>query len=93
MTEPAVWGAKIRSYGMPTEPELLWYIEPENARMTLCEQLELLLGTPKVLATVAWMPKGGVLLIVWATAELNGLEAALLDIADNSGIPITTLAN
>lgn len=93
MTRLSDWGAEVRSYGMPKEPELLWYIEPENARMTLCEQLELLLGTPKVLATLAWMPKGGLLLIVWATAELNGLEEALLDIADYSGIPITTLAN
>ena len=92
MTNPTEWGAHVRSFGMPHEPELIWYIQPEYARTSLGEQLGLLLESSKVMGTIAWI-NGGILLIVWATSNVNGIEEALKDIADYSGIPITTLAN
>lgn len=93
MIEPADWGAEVRSYQKPYEPEMIWYIEPKHARMTLGEQLLLVVNTAKVMADIAWLESGGILLIVWATAELNALEEALWIIADLCGIPIVTLAN
>lgn len=93
MAQPEDWGAVVRAHKMPHEPEMIWYIEPDYARMTLSEQLELVLSAAKIMATVDWIQSGGILLIIWTTVELNGLEEALLDIARNCGIPITTLVN
>lgn len=91
MITPERLGAVVKECDMPKPPELLWYIAPEHARLELGEQIQLLLETSKVLATMEWI-EYGVLLIIWASNSLNDVADILMNIAFICGIPITTLA-
>lgn len=91
MITPERLGAVVKAFNMPKQPEILWYIAPKHARLELGEQIQLLLETSKVLATMEWIDYG-VLLIVWATSSLNDVSEILTNIAIICGIPITVLA-
>ena len=91
MITPERLGSVVKAFHMPKQPEILWYIAPQHARLELGEQIQLLRETPKVIASIKWI-EGGVLIIIWTTNSLNDVSETLTNIAVICGIPITVLA-